>query len=442
MKLILLKTWTYGGEEFAVGEIISIDDSTVAQGLIDAGTAKAFEAPAPEPEAKAADDPQEQIRQMVKSELEAMTPKREAPSHVTRVHDRIEDDPKGGWKTFAEFIVGVKSAGEAGRTPDKRLLVEKAASGQNIGVDSEGGFLVPEAYATELLKVAWEEGQILQRCTRMPMSSSNVINIPALNETSRADGSRQGGIRVYRKGEAAQATSSKAAFRRIRLELKKLMGLVYDTDELLRFSPISVETLLTRLFASELVFKTESEIIGGDGASQMLGILNSAALVTVDKEAGQAADTIVPENISNMWSRMPVANRRTAVWLINQDVEPTLDSMGAVVGTGGQLVYMPAGGLSASPFGTLKGRPVIPVEHCQTVGDKGDIMLVDLRDYIYAEDSQGVQSATSIHIRFDYGEEAMRFILMNDGQPWWNSAVTPKNSAKTLSPFITLAARA
>ena len=70
--------------------------------------------------------------------------------------------------------------------------------------------------------------------------------------------------------------------------------------------------------------------------------------------------------------------RLNAVWFINQDIEPQLFTMGLTVGMGGMSVYMPPGGLSGNMYGTLFGRPVVPIEQCQTLGDKGDILLADM----------------------------------------------------------------
>jgi hypothetical protein len=75
-----------------------------------------------------------------------------------------------------------------------------------------------------------------------------------------------------------------------------------------------------------------------------------------------------------MWAACR-SSRRTAVWLIHPDAEVQLPLMTL----GQQPVYMPPGGLRDNPFGTLLGRPVIPHQVCETVGDLGDIMLVDLR---------------------------------------------------------------
>jgi HK97 family phage major capsid protein len=112
------------------------------------------------------------------------------------------------------------------------------------------------------------------------------------------------------------------------------------------------------------------------------------------------------------------------------------------VGAGGLPAYMPPGGLSVAPYGTLKGRPIIEIEQCAALGTVGDIMLVDLSQYLTIEKG-GLQSASSIHVQFVTDETAFRFVMRNNGQPLWDSPLTPyKGTTSTLSPFITLATRA
>ena len=102
---------------------------------------------------------------------------------------------------------------------------------------------------------------------------------------------------------------------------------------------------------------------------------------------------------------------------------------------------MPAGGLSAVPFNTILGAPVIPVEYCSTLGTVGDILLVNLGEYLLAEKG-GLKADTSMHVRFIYDEMAFRFVLRNDGQPIWRSARTPFQGTNKVSPFVALATRA
>jgi len=115
--------------------------------------------------------------------------------------------------------------------------------------------------------------------------------------------------------------------------------------------------------------------------------------------------------------------------------------MGITVGLGGAAVFMPAGGISGLPYNTLFGRPIIPLEQCQTIGTKGDIFFCDWSKYV-AIDKGGLQSAVSIHVKFQYDESVFRFVYRFDRQPELASAITPYSaSANTLSHFITLAAR-
>ena len=169
--------------------------------------------------------------------------------------------------------------------------------------------------------------------------------------------------------------------------------------------------------------------------------MGSDALVTVDKEGGQDAATIQYENVAKMWSRCWGPSRKNAVWLINQDAETELNSMTLPIGTGGVAPFLPASGISGLPYSTLFGRPIVPCEHCQTLGTTGDIVLADFSQYVLAEHTRGLQSASSIHVRFLYNETAFRFTLRADGQSAWASALTPKNGSNTLSPFVALQTR-
>jgi HK97 family phage major capsid protein len=269
----------------------------------------------------------------------------------------------------------------------------------------------------------------------MPISAnSNSIKIPAVSDASRADGSRFGGIRAYWMNEAGSKTASAPTFKQVALELKKLVGYTTCTDELLEDAP-ALESWIMQAFAKEFDFKLADAIINGDGAGKPLGILNSPCLVTVTAETGQGASTIVAENIIKMWASRFGTNY---VWLINQNIEPQLYTMALAVGTGGIPVYMPAGGLSGAPYGTLFGKPVIPCEQAASLGTAGDIILADLSQYVMISKGS-MQSASSIHVNFQTDQTAFRFVYRCDGQPMWDTYLTPyKGSTSYQSPFVVL----
>lgn len=350
------------------------------------------------------------------------------------------------WKGLGEFLMAVARAEMPGGRVDRRLILsaEKRQLGMSEGVPGDGGFLVKTDFVDELLKRTYELAVLASRSRRIPLSSdANGLTINAIAETSRATGSRWGGVRGYWLGEAGAKDSSHPELRQMELKLKKLAALCYATDELLQDAS-ALQSIISMAFTEEFAFLFDDAIYRGTGVGMPLGILNSPCLVTVPAEPGQPVTTILFENIVNMWSRAWARSRPNMIWLINQDIEPQLFGMSLAVGVGGIPVYMPANGISSSPYGTLMGRPVVPIEQASTLGAVGDIMLADLSQYLTIEKGGaqgGIQAASSIHVKFTYDETAFRFVMRVDGQPLWNTPLTPAQGTNTLSPFVVLAGR-
>ena len=358
---------------------------------------------------------------------------------VIEVGDDLRTKDRFG--SFGAQMAAVMKAGLPGGHVDPKLF---NATGLNETTPSDGGFLVQKDFASQMIQQVFETGKLAPLCRRITISgNANGTKLNGVDETSRVSGSRYGGIRGYWAAEADEKTASKPKFRQIELNLKKLVGLCYATDEMLDDSA-QLEGVIRQGFVSEFGFLLDDAILNGTGAGQPLGVMNSGAKVTVTKVAGQGANTVIGDNVVDMYSRLFAGSRSNAVWLINQAVEPQLMKMvlGKVYGTNtaavGGLVYMPPGGLSQSPYGTLFGRPVIPVEQCQALGTEGDIILADLTNgYVLAEKG-GMSADVSIHVRFIYDESVFRFVLRVDGQPVRATALTPFKGSATQSHFITL----
>lgn len=360
---------------------------------------------------------------------------------------RIEPVAPPKFKSLGEQLQAIAYAGMHGDNPngrDQRLkweLLASATGSAQANVPSDGGYLIQKDFSTALLARVNELSQLKSRIRTIPIGpDSDGLKLPAVNETSRATGSRWGGIQMYWGAENDAATAKKPSFRTMELELKDLIGLAYVSNRLLRDAS-AVESVFMQAFSEETVFMVEDSLVNGDGAGKPLGVLNSPAVVSVAKEAGQAAATIVFENIQKMWSRLWARSRANAVWIYNQDCEPQLNGMTLAIGTGGVPVYLPPGGLSQSPFGTLMGRPLIPVEYCATLGTTGDIMLVDFSQVVGIE-KDAMQADSSIHVRFTTNENTFRFIYRFDAQPVWNSSLTPFKGSASKSPYIKLDTRA
>jgi len=372
---------------------------------------------------------------------------------VQKLNDKTKEPENRGWrpnaqiapngitkdfKGLGDFLMSVKNAGINPGNIDKRLLVQNSASGINETVDSEGGFLVGTDFVQTLMEDTYQTGLLPSRCQQVTISAnSNSLTMNGVDETSRANGSRYGGIQAYWENEADALVSSKPKFRKIELKLKKLTGLCYATDEELADAS-AIQSNIQRAFPNEFGFKLDDSIIRGPGAGQPLGILNAGCLVTVPKETSQPADTITYENIVKMYAR---CNGRNPRWYINRQLIPQLAFMSIPVGTAGVPVFLPANGASGQPYNTILGLPVDMIEQSSALGDVGDIILADFNDYLLASKG-GIESAVSIHVRFLYSEQAFRFVLRIDGQPLRASALTPYKGSDTLSSFVTLAERA
>ncbi len=271
----------------------------------------------------------------------------------------------GGFKNLGEQLLAVVRHYGGGQT-DPRLI--RAPSGMGETDPSGGGFLIQADFAQTVMQRMYDMGEIAQRVGKLSLSTgANAIKIPGIDEQSRATGSRWGGVRAYWMGEGDAITASAPKFRWIELDLKKLAALWYVTDELLADSSV-LTGIANTAFAQEMGFMLEDSIVRGTGAGMPSGILSANATITVPAEKGQATQTLLYQNLLNMWSRMWARSRFNAVWFINQDVERQLYQVNQVIGTAGVPVYLPPGGISEKPYATLFGRPVIPVEYCATLG--------------------------------------------------------------------------
>lgn len=342
---------------------------------------------------------------------------------------------KDAFGSFGERLQAVRTAAQPGGRVDPRLLA--IAPGMNESNPSDGGFLVGQDQVTTVRQRMYETGQILSRVFQLPIGpNANGVKLMAVDETSRADGARYGGITSYWLDEGGTKTASKPKWRPMELSLKKVAALVRVTDELLA-DATALEAWIMKFLPLELKFKAEDAIVSGSGAGMPLGFLNSGATIAIPRTT---PGTIEYQDIVNMYSRFygPSLSNPKSAWFIDQSAMPALFSMSLQIGAGGVPVFLPANGIAGKPFPTLFGLDVIPAEYLSALGTKGDIMLADLSQYTFIDKGEP-QAASSIHVYFVTDETAFRFVYRADGQPEWSAPLTPKNGGPTLSPFVVLA---
>lgn len=360
----------------------------------------------------------------------------------------VVDEPNEAKRPFASFgeqMVAVVQAGLGTRT-DPRLhhankqALKAAVSGMNESIGSEGGFFIAPELLPGVIEPIYTDDPIISRVARIPMGG-NAVKYNVIDETSRATGSRYGGIQAYWAGEADTATAKKPKLRQMELALKKIIAIGYLTDELMQDAP-AAEALLTTAFQKEIAFMLGDAIFRGTGAGQPLGFLSSNAVVSVAIEGSQTiANTAssIATNVSKMMARIPASLWGELIWLYNQELLPKLIT--ATIGSSGQVpVFMTVGGLANRPQDTILGRPAFASELCEAEGTAGDIIAIAPSQYHLA-DKGGPQAAQSVHVRFLNDENTLRITYRTDGHPVWTTAITRFKGGSTLSPFVTLAAR-
>ena len=366
-------------------------------------------------------------------------PDEDQPVSITGGDPAIKDDPKGGFDSFGDFAVAVTQAAIPGRALDERLAINAAVPSTygNEAVGADGGFAVPPEYRSEIMQAVNSEQSLFSRTDQIPISS-NSLKMP-VDETT--DWQTSGGITVAWEDEVSQLAGSKPELKLAEWNARKITALVEVSDDLLEDAP-AMDAYIRRRAPAKVSFAVDLSIVRGNGVGRPLGFLESPALVTVAKEGSQAADTIVRENINKMYQRFPAANLSNAIWIANQDIMAELEDLQFVGTESPHPLFIPTGGLSSAPFDRLKGRPVVYHQAASTLGDLGDLSLVDMSQYATVLKRGGVKVDTSMHLYFDANAMAFRFILRVGGHPWLSAPIQPRTGSNTMSPFVTLAERA
>lgn len=302
------------------------------------------------------------------------------------------------------------------------------------GTPSAGGFSVPEPLAAQWLDDSLENEIIRPRATVWAMESAT-RKVPGWDAADQSS-TLFGGFAMQFIAEEGTGNKQTGKLRVIELTAHK-GGIFVDISNELREDGQGFEAQLDRAMRASIGYAIDQYGIGGTGAGQPQGILNSPAKISVAKEIGQRADTICWENLTKMFSRMYPAGQQRAIWLANNNTIPQLMSLSIAIGTAGSYVSV-----MKENNGTfsIMGRPVVFSSHMPPLGDADDICFVDLSQF-------------AIGIRRDLRIEksnipgwtqdlmSYRALLRFDGQGMWNTYMTPRNGS-TMSWVVGLAERA
>jgi len=359
--------------------------------------------------------------------------------------------PKHSFKSMGDFTSQIYTQGPNGAKASdemKRWQGESAEyikATQTVGAAETGGTLVPIEYASAALERARTESYIYANAVKIPMGTQT-IDMPYIESFNERDGRVDGNVEWLWKGEEAQLTARNFESGVVSLRLNKCTGFCKVTDELLKFSPQSIETLVSNSFNRGLIRAINRSCLRGTGAGQPRGVIGAPCTIDVPKATGQVADTFVYRNVLDMTARLYADDDNgigEGAWFANKTVLPQVGLLNVAVGTGGYGIFLANNSIQGKPEMSLLGIPLKWSSLCGKVGDSGDIGLYNWAKYLIGHPAggEGMEVASSIHFYFDYASTAYRFIFYMDGQPWWPTEFVPEYG-DSQSPFLTLADRA
>ena len=305
----------------------------------------------------------------------------------------------------------------------------------SVGSPETGGFLVPGDTASQIHDIGLETDFVAPMAWVIPMRHGT-MKIPATKLGDHSS-SLMGGFTASWTPEEGTITDANPQVREIVLKAKKLVGLIKYSSELYADSQ-GGQDAITALCGKGVGWYRLKAWLSGSGSGEPQGVQNAPCLVSVAGEGGQAADTIVFENILNIMAQFYMPGFTKSVWVANPSCIPQLMSLSLAVGTGGAPIQ-PAMVPDAQGRFLLMTRPVIFTEHAPTLGDANDIMLCDFSQYCIGL-TEEMRYDQSIHAAFTSDQIYSRIITRVDGSALWDSALTLA-SGQEVSPFVGLAAR-
>ena len=242
----------------------------------------------------------------------------------------------------------------------------------SIGVDTEGGYLVPDEYEQRLIDALQEQNFFRQLATVITTSSGD-RNIPVVSGHGEAAWMDENGL--YQ--------DSDDKFSLVTLGAYKLGTMIKVSEELLNDSVFDLESYISREFARRIGAKEEEAFFTGDGSGKPLGILASSGGAETGITAASAT-AITADELIDLFYSLKSPYRRNAVWVLN---DSTIKAIRKLKDSNGQYLWQPS--LTAGTPDTILGRPVRTSAYMPAIAASAKTIAFGDFSYYWIADRQG-----------------------------------------------------
>lgn len=209
------------------------------------------------------------------------------------------------------------------------------------GVDADGGYLIPEEFAAEIV-TELADLNIMRQLVRVVPMKRKTLSVPST--VSKPD--------VYWTAENAAKTTTTAHFGEKTLTVKKLAAIIYASDEMIEdATDFDMVQIIIDLFAEAVAMREEEGIIRGNGTTQIRGLetaRTNSEIPTISAAGAQNYDSII-----NLETSLPAKYAKNAVFLANRK---TIASLRKLKNTNGDYLWQQS--IAAGQPATLDGKPL------------------------------------------------------------------------------------
>ena len=241
------------------------------------------------------------------------------------------------------------------------------------GVDSEGGYLVPDKFENTLVSGLEEEGSI-RSLAHVFTTSNGVHKIPVVQTKGTANWIDENG----------SYGDSDDVFGQEQIDAHKVGTVIKVSEELLNDSAFDLEKYFQEEFARRIGAKEEEAFIVGDGSKKPTGILHTSGGAEVGVTA--ASDkAITADEVIDLFYSVKAPYRKNAVWVLN---DSTVRAIRKLKDSNGQYLWQPA--LHEGDHETLLGKKILTSPYMPEIGAGQKVVMFGDLSFYWIGDRQGI----------------------------------------------------
>ena len=344
----------------------------------------------------------DEVQKTYSNELEKVIKTNESLAQIAKRFETNEDKKKELYETNPHFALSALV--NAHKKNDKATIakITKAADPNDITTDADGGYLVPDLIATEILRILPTYAQALSELRVIPLPDGKTINFPT----------KLTGFTTSVVGENASITSTKPTFGNVQLVDKKFASLGVVTSELLRDANVAVGAYLLDLMLESMGQKVDS-LIFQDGNTTWEGLFYSSNTYgNTEALSTSNGNSLTYQNLVNSAYSIDQKYLNGAKWYFSRT---TAAHIRGILDQNLRPIFEPASNgmppmLLGYPVMILEAAPALPTAVSKTVtllGNLKNSILGDIGGYSVAYSESGYIDATEM---FQYDLNAVRMI--------------------------------